>query len=98
MSESSAVWNSLMNERAGRVHRPQADEPFADVEPPHELHDAVGEIDQLDPLIGLDDERLAVNRKAADLRGRHLFDGPLANGDGRTLAHALLLAFGTPQN
>ena len=77
-------------QRAGRVHRPEADQPFADVEPPHELHDPVGEIDELDALIGLDDERLAVNRKAADRRRCHLFDGLLANGDGRTLAHAFL--------
>ena len=39
-------------ERAGRVHRPEADQAFADVEAPDELHDAVGEIDELDALVG----------------------------------------------
>ena len=80
-------------ERAGGVHRPEADEPLADVEPTHELHDAIGEIDELDPLVGLHDDRLAVNRKAADSRRSHFLDGLLANGDSRTLAHALLVGF-----
>ena len=40
-------------QRAGRVHRPEADEALPDVEAPDELHHPVGEIDQLDPLIGL---------------------------------------------
>src|SRR4029078_7161588 len=79
-------------ERARGVHRPEADEAFANVEPPNELHDPVGEIDQFDPLIRVNDQRLAVNRKAADLRGGYLFHRPLANRDGRTLAHALLLS------
>ena len=65
--------------------------PLADVEAPDELHDPVGEIDELDALIGRNDEGLAVDREAAGLRRSHVFDGLLANGDGRTLAHALLL-------
>src|SRR5205823_14979532 len=76
------------------MHRPEADEPFADVEPAHELHDAGGEIDQLDPLIRLHDEGLAVNRQAAGLRRSHVLYGRLANGDGRTFAHAFLSAGG----
>src|SRR5262249_20160074 len=76
-------------QRAGRVHRPEADEAFADVELPHELHDADGQIHELDPLIGLNHDRLAVDDDPADLRRCHVFDRPLANGDGRALAHAV---------
>src|SRR3954447_25389796 len=78
-------------QRTGRVHRPEADQPLADVEPAHEFHDAVGEIDQLDALIGLDHEGLTMNRKAADHRAGHLLDRRLPDGDSRTLAHALPL-------
>ena len=53
MSASSAIWNSLMKSGAGRVHRPEADQPFADVETPDELHDPVRQVDELDALIGL---------------------------------------------
>ena len=67
MSDEQRRLELVDEERAGRVHRPEADEPLADVEAPDELHDPVGEIDELDPLIGLHDDRLAVNRQAADL-------------------------------
>src|SRR5205814_10093483 len=84
-------------ERAGRVHRPERDEPFPDVEAPGKFHHSVGQIDELDALIRLHDERFAVNRKATDLRRCHIFDGLLANGDSRTLAHALPFGcFGEP--
>ena len=66
MSVSSAVWNSLMNSAQVVCIDQRLDQPFADVESTRELHDAVGEIDELDALIGLHDDRLAVNRKAAD--------------------------------
>src|SRR5207245_10228237 len=82
-------------ERAGCMHRPEANQPFADVEPAHELHDAAGEIDQLDSLLRLHDEGLAVNRQAAGLRRSHVLHGRLANGDGRTFAHAFLSARGS---
>mgnify|MGYP003694140091 CR=1 FL=1 len=77
-------------ERARRVHRPEADQPFADVETPDEFHDPVGQIDELDALIGLDDERLAVNRQVADRRADATSStGFRGRSDGRTLAHAL---------
>jgi hypothetical protein len=82
-------------QRAGGVHRPDADQPFADVEPPDELHDLVRQIDQLDALIGLDDERLAMNRHAANRRSGHTVDRLLADGDSRTLAHAVPFSFGS---
>src|SRR5262245_29203758 len=74
-------------QRAGRVHRPEADETFLDVELASKLHDPVGEIDQLDALIGGNDDRLTMNRETASLRGNHLVDGRFANGNGRALAH-----------
>ena len=74
---------------AGGVHRPDADQPFADIALAHELHHPIGQIDHFDTLIGLDDERLAVNRQAAGIRGGHAGNGLLANGDGGALAHAL---------
>src|SRR5262249_35105851 len=67
-----------------------AHEPFADVEPAHELHHTLREIDHLDTLVGLDDERFAVNGQTAGCRRRHVLDGRLANRDGRTLAHVIL--------
>ena len=39
-------------QRAGRVHRPEADQAFAHVELPDELHHQLGEVDELDALIG----------------------------------------------
>ena len=48
MSDEQRGLELVDEQRAGRVHRPEADEPFADVEPPNELHDPVGEIDELD--------------------------------------------------
>src|SRR4029453_10774160 len=77
------------DQRARRVHRPQADQPFAHVEATDKIHDPVGEIDELDTLVRLDDEGFAMNRKAARRRRSHLLDGPLADGDGRTFAHAV---------
>src|SRR4029453_13089123 len=59
------------------------------VEATDKIHDPVGEIDELDTLVRLDDEGFAMNRKAARRRRSHLLDGPLANGDGRTFAHAV---------
>ena len=79
-------------ERARRVHRPDADEALAHVAAANEVHDAVREVDHLDALVGLHDERFTVNRQAAGLRGRHRLDGVLAGRDGRTLTHALPLA------
>src|SRR5207302_1092321 len=54
---------------------------------PHEFHHLLGEIDQLDALIGRDDEGLTMNRQTARLHSRHVLDWPLAHGDGRTFAH-----------
>src|SRR5262249_57548735 len=76
---------------AGRVHRPEAHEPFADVEASHEFHDAIGQIHQLDALIGAHQDRFPVNRKAGYRGGCDLFDRTLTHGDGRTFAHALLV-------
>jgi hypothetical protein len=73
----------LVDEKgACRVHRPQAHDPLADIEPADVLHHAIREIDELDPLIGLDDDRLPMNRQAAGLRRSHLFDRLLANRHG----------------
>ena len=55
-------------ERARRVHRPEADQPFTDVEAANEFHDAVRQVDQFDALVGFDDKRLAMNGKAANRR------------------------------
>ena len=69
MSASSAVWNSLMKRGARRVHRPEADEPLAKTEPRDERHDPLGQIDQLDPLIRLDQEGLPDNPESANRHG-----------------------------
>ena len=59
----------LVDEQAaGRVHRPEAHQAFPDVELAHKFHDAAREIDELDALLGLDDDGLTVNRKAAGRR------------------------------
>src|SRR4029453_19157144 len=79
-------------DRTGRVHRPQADQTLANLEPAREVHDPVRQVDEIDPLVGLDDERLTMDRQTADRRGRHGLDRRIANGDRRTLAHALLIA------
>ena len=55
-------------QRTGRVHRPEADETLTNVESPGELHHPIGQIHELDSLIGLDHNGLAVNRQAADIR------------------------------
>src|SRR5262249_8486350 len=70
---------------------------FFDVELFRELHNPVGEIDQLDALIGGDHDRLTVDRQTACLRGRHIFDGCFANGDGRAFAHEVLSGVGVAQ-
>src|SRR5262249_42928394 len=79
-------------ERARRVHRPEVHEPFPDAAPADEFHDAVRQVHHFDARIGLDDERLAVNRQTAGRRGRHRLNGVLADRSGRTLAHARLFA------
>ena len=78
------------------VHGPEADQPFANAETPRELHNAVGEVDQLDALIGRYDDRLTVNRKAAGRRRSHPSTG-LANGDVE-LAHEVLSVVGDTGN
>ena len=91
MSDRSAVWNSLMNS----VHVVCIDQrltsPSRMLKRRTKSMTRFVEIDELDALIGLDDNRLAMNRQAASLREAHVLDRLLANGDGRTLAHALLV-------
>ena len=53
-------------QRAGRVHRPEAHQPFADVEAANEFHHEIGEVHQLDALVGLDHNGFAMNRKAGN--------------------------------
>ena len=55
-------------EGAGRVHRPETDQALADLEAADKFHDPAGDVDQLDPLIGLDHQRFAVNRQAPNCR------------------------------
>ena len=78
MSDRSAVWNSLMNSAQ-----------VADVELADELHHPTGEVDELDSLIGLNDDHFPVNRETGDFRRGHLLDRFFANRNGRTLAHAV---------
>jgi hypothetical protein len=76
------------------VHRPEADETLAHVEFPDEFHHGLGEVDELDALLGLDDQGFAVNRQAANRRRCHLLDRLLADSHGRTLAHSVLSVCG----
>jgi hypothetical protein len=41
---------------AGRVQRPEADHPLLHAHAADERHDALGEVDQLDALVGLDED------------------------------------------
>ena len=90
MSDSSAVWNSLMNSAhvvcidqrltmPSRTLKRRTNSMIRSVRSTSSMRWSVSMT-----------KRLAVNRQAAGRRGRHLRDGRLADGDGRTLAHALL--------
>ena len=95
MSESSAVWNSLMNSVQVVCIDQRLTSPSRMLKRRTNSMTRFVRSTSSIALIGLDDERLAVNRQAADRRRSHLFDRLLANGDGRTLAHALLFGCGS---
>ena len=86
MSTSKRLLRLVDEQRASRVHRPEGDHPLFDAGVAHVRHHAIGQVDQLDAIVGLDRERVAVDHKAA--RGRHdLLDRGFARGHDRTLAH-----------
>ena len=76
-------------QRTRRVHRPQADQTFADVEATNAFHHPVRQVNQLEALVRLNEESLTMDRQAAGRRRSHILDGLLANGHGRTFAHAV---------
>ena len=91
MSASSALLRFVDEERARRVHRPERDLPFADRERPHELHDAIGQIEDLDAIARGDDEVFSVNDEAAGAGRGDVGDGALAQGHRGPLAHQINL-------
>ena len=87
MSTSSARCDSLMNTRAGRVHRPQRDHAFLDAELAHERHHRVGQVHQLDALGGVDVDVFRDHGEAAGAIAEVVF----ATGVSRTVTTELLL-------
>ena len=96
MSLSSAVWNSLM--KASRsCASTRADEPLADIEAPHEFHHLRREIDELQALIGLNDDGFTVNGQAAGCDLGNVFNSPFAHGKCRAFAHCVKVS-SRPEN
>ena len=71
---------------AGRVHRPEADDAFANAGLAHERDDAIGDVGELDALLRLYGQRLAADDQAAASLPR-----PCPGGASRAFTVELLL-------
>ena len=87
MSTSSAFCDSLMNTRAGRVHRPERDQPFLTPNVRTNAITRVGQVHQLDALVGVDVECVS----AIDAGRRRWPTVIFATGVSRTVTIELLL-------